>query len=997
MHTAFSNQTSVSLREQLTTELQNPLLRQQLERLPAGSALRIQLLASKASQTGPDDLSVTLMVAQQLLVEAGLLPDSTFVAFQPSPLKRHRPGTAEQLALYDLLKRHLQLACLTLNKAPSDEEREATQCSLLLIASVLEGGILSRRELRSFLRSAASQGVRVMGLQHFVNAPGKSDGGETLDNRRVHLSPLLRALLLGQTPATLQDLADDPDRALRPVAKQLGLKKLSLSDIMMAMSAYCEHGLRLPLWLISWMRHSGIYSSCLVEDNLLRINRFLPPDTMPTTPPTPSLREGSARPTYSGKSRPEDNDVEREGRTSGEEDPLEPAGDDLLFREVGRILRAPGVTSKATSALIMELKPAFYALGVKVPAATMLYDWLMDLHQTFTKPSTIRLSFFAVASRLLAYGSSLTPDEITQDDLILLREQLIEEGLANSTLNNVAVALNHLIKFLNKSRHDALAPVPTGIAVALANARVLVPSDVSEVMDYLSSARCRLPMNHRSAAQTLVFLAFHTGLRRQEALHLDWRQIRGIPADISVRNSVANRLKTLTSRRDIPIGLLDIHHHVISHDFKKAQAGLVIHPDRDSKSNWLIPGQANHVKFGEAIVREVHRVLQKVSGDSEITLHSLRHSCATILLLLLLAKRFRLHDLKSHFPFLADILTPEAEELAKSLLCPASYQDDAELAAIREILGHSSETMTLAHYVHCLDMLRMAALRPEWVSDTTAIGRAAGLSDYLIASHSIGKLLERQEKRTCLYVTYFMANDNPRYKLITDSASKLVRQMTAVSLPIQNEAKLNRILAKVDHGECSPAEFRRMQARQSCISPKAVAFLSNKSRATSLASITPLSRWRDDAIWFCENILRGEGHLSEDERNHYRHTLAMDARRILENSTNIRSSTICIPDLATYRSLEFASWHILGVPVSHHDFFVWKKVGNTHRPKPLSSRQVELALCGDCRSLPSVFAKLNIPRELSCDSIPELSTRARNPLSIVTWIMATYYILFGSH
>lgn len=365
-------------------------------------------------------------------------------------------------------------------------------------------------------------------------------------------------------------------------------------------------------------------------------------------------------------------------------------------------------------------------------------------------------------------------------------------------------------------------------------------------------------------------------------------------------------------------------------------------------------------------------------------------------MLLLLAKRFRLHDLKSHFPFLADILTPEAEELAKSLLCPASYQDDAELAAIREILGHSSETMTLAHYIHATDMLRMAALKQEWLSDTTAIGRAAGLSDYLIASHSLEKLLERQEKRCRLDVTYFLPNENPRYGLIKDTASKLVRQMTAVSPPIQDEAKLQRVLSKVGYGEYGPTTFQHMQARQSYIAPKAVAFLSNKSKATGLASIMPLSRWRDEAIWFCENILRGEDHLYEDERNHYRHTLAMDARRVLENATDIRSSTICIPDLTTYRSFELVSLDILGVPVSHHDFFFWKKIGSTHRPQPLSSSQVELALCSDPRSHPSVFAKLNIPRELSCGSHLDSSARARNPLSIATWAMATYFILFGN-
>jgi hypothetical protein len=186
-----------------------------------------------------------------------------------------------------------------------------------------------------------------------------------------------------------------------------------------------------------------------------------------------------------------------------------------------------------------------------------------------------------------------------------------------------------------------------------------------------------------------------------------------------------------------------------------------------------------------------------------------------------------------------------------------------------------------------------------------------------------------------------------------------------------------------------------MQARQLQIGPVAVAFLSRRSKAKSLASLMPIARWRDDAIWFCENILRQEANLTEDEKNHYRHTLAMDARRILESHTDIRSSTIRIPDLATYRSLEAVSWSILGVPLLHHELFAWKKVGNTHRPQALSPGKVGTSLASDASSLPSVFAKLNIPREISLSGDREHSARERNPLSILAWVLATYYVLYG--
>jgi integrase len=982
-----------AIRRQLVEALANPDIRRQIDALPAGSTHRIALLASKATQLTPADLAVTLMLAQERLVEAGLLSRATCVVLEPPPRRRHQPGTAEQLSLHDELRRYLHQACLALSPKRVAEEPECPRRRLLLLAAVLEGGILSRRELSAFLTSADSQGLRVMGALRYVNTPGQAGGGETLDNRRVHLSPLLRALLLSQTPDALRELAGNPDRALREVARQMGRPRLTLTQVFDATSAYCEHGLRLPLWLLSWMRHNGIYSSALVEENLLRLNRYMTPEAASAPDQKPLRRNRAARISLS-EGRIESTKSDNEEHLMPTDD-LEPDPDDTLFRDIGRILRAPGATPRATKPQIAALRAAFDRLADEVPAASMLYDWLLDLHDHFTKASTIRLTFFAVASRLLAYAGELTTETITQEDLSLLREQLLEEGIASSTLNNVAVALNHLIRFLNKTRGEPLAPVPTGIAIAEANARILTPQDLREVLDLIASARCLLPPNYRRPAQSLLLLAFHAGLRRQEALHLDWRLIQGEPADILVRNSVSNRLKTLSSTRNVPAALLDIHHHILPYRLTTRPHGLVIQPELTPKSRPFIPGDPGHVKFGEALVREVHRALQQITGDERITLHTLRHSCATLLLLLLLAQRFDLYALSEDFPFLKDVLTPGAEEMVKLLICPTSYQDDGELAAVREILGHSSETMTVSHYVHALDIFRVAALRPAWLDDKLAIGRAAGASDYLIAQHSLEDLLARQERRSLIGVTEFSCNLAPRYELERDHASHLISQMGAVSVKLRGLEELGQLLKRTGHPVLNMAELERLQARKTFIEPAALAFLSTKSRATGLRSIMPASRCRDEAIGYCHHMLEGEAGLTHDERKYYRQSLADSVCRVLLSETRIASSTIRVPDLVTFGALEMVSRQVLGVSPDHHRYFRWKKTGKSHRQVPIAAEQVLRSLMMNKGSRPALFATLKVPALASLRDSNGQPPRMRNPLTTLTWVMASYYVLYG--
>lgn len=980
------------LRATLRRALGDPKFRAKLDK-QASPAKRITLLASRGKAEFESDRHTTLTVAQEILAEERLIPEATYVPFQPLPRKIRRPGTAAELALHTRLREVLHQKVNLLRKG---DEAEALAGGFLILALVLEGGVLSRRELQGILTTVAHQGLRVMGELRYVNAPSQQAGGYTLDNRRVHLSPLLRALLLRHTPAALQTLAADPDGALRQLGKAVGIAGLRFTSVRNAMAAHCEHMLLLPLWLLSWMQHDGIHSSSLVEDCWLRLNGYEAQAEATAAAPTRTGPGGDSDVNEPGEDEDEDTRTAPDSSTSF--DPTLPDANDPVFATIGRVLREQGVSPAETRPVIAELSPAFDRIGETFPAAPVLHHWLISLHDQFQSASTIRLNFFAIAHRLLAYCGDTGLDQLTPEDLDLIREQLIEDGLSSSTISNVAGALNHLIRFLGQHGiNTTLTPVATGIAVALANARILLPQDIREVIEYLRSARCRLAPNHRRAAQDLLVLCFNTGLRRQEALHLDWQQVQGAPADICVRNTVANRLKTLSSRRNIPYPALELHQGVIRHQLRGTDSGLILQRSGSADSPPMAAGSDEHRRFVESVVRELHRIFRTVTGDEQTTMHSLRHSCATILILLLLAKRFHLHDLIPSIPLLGEILTPEAEQLAKDLLCPASYQNDAELAAVRDVLGHASESMTLAHYVHALDLLRLAALRMEWVADAAAIGAAAGFSDYLCRQHPLEKLLLKLEGHSQITVTVLEKDESIRFREADDKAGHLLRQMDALSMPDDSEEQLGARLREEGYPELSPRALRSMLSVRRDIETLAIGVLSKKSKAESLRDLMPVSRWRDEALRLCDNIMSGEASLDPDEVLYYRQSLCESIHHLLANCTRIGSSVVRIPDIFTLRSLEFICTQVMGTSASSQRFFTWDKNPRSHERDYLSFQKVESVLADRSGLHPTVFVKLEIPRAASDASPDEVRTGHRNPLSTFIWVMATYYILHAAH
>lgn len=936
---------------------------------------KIYLLVNEAKSDHSMELPALIMAAQDVLVESGILPESRHFVYQPPPEKLHlHINSGDSLSRHKELTDFLRSQCQQLSMFNKETEPCELTPGLLVLALVLECGILSKAELSSALTSAAELGLRKMGELNYLQVPSKIEGGKLMDSRRVYLSPLTTVLLLRMSRSSLLALALFINKSLKALSNLLGWR-LSIYQITSAMSAHAEHYHRIPLWLLSWMRHDGIYSSSITEDCWLRLNRY-----------------------HTNEINSEiDLSQSDDFRDDNPSNPASPIADDPLFGKIGHILRYESNDTALTKISILRLEPEFRQLAIRYPAAGQLFQWLIALHDQYNKTSTIRLNFQAVAHRLLALCGETPLHELTQDDFHYLLEQLQEDGLASSTQSNVASALNNLIRFLNRAFGTSFSPLPTGLAISIANARVMSPPDIRSCLDYLSSARCRLAPNYRQPAQDLIYIAFQTGLRRQEALHLDGSRIVGMPSILQVRNTKANKLKSNASSRDIPLDLLHRHNDTLDYTFAPPKDGLLIQPKQTMKSLPLEPGSPNHLKSGDMLINEVHRTFRAITGDSQLTMHSLRHSCATTLLLLLLARRFRLHELTELIPYLADILDPDSEQLARKWLCPGPYENDGELASIRDLLGHSSEKMTLAHYVHVLDILRLAIIRRDWLADKKEIARAAGFSDYMLTKHPLSTLLNKLIASTDIEVTVFEPDDRPRYSIEADQASQMVREMTAVSLRAKGPEDLCNLLSLAGKPSRSLDSARTYIKRRELIEPMAIAFLSNKSTATTLRDLIPVSSWRDEAIWLCDNIISMWSIFDRDERNYHYQILSEDIYRLLSNVVQISSSTIRIVNRADLMSFERVCSGLLNVTLNDQEFFIWRKKGKSHIRENVAASKVIESLMNNDISIPGLFARVVVmkPNSLTTRNDVDRQLLERSYLSTLSWVFGCFYILFS--
>ncbi len=256
--------------------------------------------------------------------------------------------------------------------------------------------------------------------------------------------------------------------------------------------------------------------------------------------------------------------------------------------------------------------------------------------------------------------------------------------------------------FLEK-HHAHLLPAPPGtlewghpalaVKVPLSAGRVLIPSEVRALWQETP------PHLDRTQSTLLLALGYYGGLRRQEALGLQAKDIvPGARPGIFVTVS-----KTSAGRRYVPLT------HLSPPSWTEVVTPYLHRMTKEASDEPLLPQ-------GEELMAYLDRGLARL----EATFHSLRHSAATLLTLRLLMAgclepttpfqgameklRVKLNEVHGE-----DFSPSHLHLLASSLLGPAyRFNRAMVIPVVSKLLGHAEPWITTSTYLHALDLVNLA-------------------------------------------------------------------------------------------------------------------------------------------------------------------------------------------------------------------------------------------------------------------------------------------------
>lgn len=188
-------------------------------------------------------------------------------------------------------------------------------------------------------------------------------------------------------------------------------------------------------------------------------------------------------------------------------------------------------------------------------------------------------------------------------------------------------------------------------------------------------------------------LAFRCGLRRAEILGLQCRDVRN--GYLFIEANDQRGLKTRNARRVIPIRKLDA---VV------LKALDTMRSDRGMHDFLFFDSPPKRKDFeSAAVIGHAKSLLGRVTHDSALHVHNLRHSAASLMVIGVLGNEARIEQ----HPWAEDWMKSASRyaRLIDRRISGRLHRYSGRGNAIAMMLGHSSERTTFEHYVHLLDVL----------------------------------------------------------------------------------------------------------------------------------------------------------------------------------------------------------------------------------------------------------------------------------------------------
>jgi integrase len=208
-----------------------------------------------------------------------------------------------------------------------------------------------------------------------------------------------------------------------------------------------------------------------------------------------------------------------------------------------------------------------------------------------------------------------------------LYRKKLESGLSARTVQYVHVTLH---KALKQAVMDGLIPrnVADAVKAPQVNRKEVKPLTPAEVKALLSAAS-------GDRLEPLYVVAIHTGLRRSELLGLKWADVDLDAGMLSVQRSLDkdgtfNLPKRNKSRRTVKLtgqAVEALKGHRVRQNEERLRSG-----SRWQDHDLVFPNQVGKPMNADNLYHRGFKPLLKKAGLTSFTFHSLRHTCATLLL-----------------------------------------------------------------------------------------------------------------------------------------------------------------------------------------------------------------------------------------------------------------------------------------------------------------------------------------------------------------------------
>jgi len=244
-----------------------------------------------------------------------------------------------------------------------------------------------------------------------------------------------------------------------------------------------------------------------------------------------------------------------------------------------------------------------------------------------------------------------------------------------------------------------------------------------------------------SAARMMVILGFRCGLRRNEALAINWFSVcsGGPKPELLIQPYLGHPLKSSSAKRRLPLSLL------MNGDELKEILALAL-KRQNASSGSIKADQMFAGVTARRLLPIIHKAMRAVTKDPSIKYHHLRHSFATwTFMRFMIGESGRIPEQLQHLAKTRDWLAGSVDfcKQTHDVVCkvatvdgrpavkplPSTTRLNAYLLA--QMMGHSSPSMTFRHYIHGVDWLLDSCLRadPECQPKRSILAVAGGMAE----------------------------------------------------------------------------------------------------------------------------------------------------------------------------------------------------------------------------------------------------------------------------